>query len=188
PSAAANAFRRIDATELRGLTRVRPRFVTSDARLCGGLSRAEDLSPSRRYVRRMPRLPRNLEPGLYHLTACGVRSERIFLTGEDGSSYLELAGEVTDPEDFLCRGFALMPTHTHLLVETRTGRISDAMRRLQGVYALRFNKRHDVAGHVFRGRFGSEHITTDAYLMEVIRYIALNPVRAGLCGTAVAWR
>ena len=136
----------------------------------------------------MPRLPRNLEPGLYHLTACGVRSERIFLTGEDGSSYLELVGEVTDPEDFLCRGFALMPTHTHLLVETRTGRISDAMRRLQGVYALRFNKRHDVAGHVFRGRFGSEHITTEAYLMEVIRYIALNPVRAGLCGTAVAWR
>ena len=136
----------------------------------------------------MPRLPRQLEPGLYHLTACGVRAERVFLTGEDGTSYLELIGDVTDDKHFLCRGYALMPTHIHLLIETGTGRISEAMRLLQGIYALRFNKRHDLAGHVFRARFHHEHVDTDAYLLEVIRYIALNPVRAGLCATAQAWR
>ena len=58
----------------------------------------------------MPRPPRHLEPGLYHLTSCGVRDERIFLTGEDGTSYLELIGEVSDPEDFFCRAYTLMPT------------------------------------------------------------------------------
>jgi putative transposase len=136
----------------------------------------------------MPRLPREFEPGLYHLTARGVRSERIFVTGEDGASYVALIGDVTDEEDFICRAFGLMPTHMHLLVQTRTGRISDAMRRLQGIYALRFNRRHDLAGHVFRGRFHHEHVTTEAHLVEVIRYIALNPVRAGLCGSAAAWR
>jgi len=136
----------------------------------------------------MPRSPRNLEPGLYHLTSCGVRNERIFLTGEDGTSYLELIGEVSDPDDFVCRAFTLMPTHTHLLIQTQTGRISDAMRRLQGIYALRFNRRHDLAGHVYRGRFNSEHVDSEGYLIEVIRYIALNPVRAGLCARAEAWR
>jgi putative transposase len=136
----------------------------------------------------MPRPLRQLEPGFYHLTACGVRSERVFLDGEDGSSYLELVGEVSDDQDFICRGYCLMPTHTHLLVETRTGQISDAMRRLQGVHALRFNKRHDLAGHVFRTRFHSKHVDNEWYLMEVIRYLALNPVRAGLCGRAEAWR
>jgi REP element-mobilizing transposase RayT len=125
---------------------------------------------------------------LYHLTSCGIRSERIFLSGEDGTSYLELIGEVSNEDDFVCRSYCLMPTHVHLLVETRTGRISDAMRRLQGVYALRFNKRHDFAGHVFRTRFHSEHVDSEWYLMEVIRYHALNPVRAGLCGRAEAWR
>jgi putative transposase len=136
----------------------------------------------------MPRLPRELEPGLYHLTACGVRSEPVFLTGEDGTSYLELIGDVSDAEHFLCRGYTLMPNHIHLLIETPSGRVSTAMRCLQGIYAIRFNKRHDLAGHVFRSRFHHEHVDTEAYLLEVIRYIALNPVRAGLSETAAAWR
>jgi REP element-mobilizing transposase RayT len=134
----------------------------------------------------MPRHP--LEPGLYHLTARGVRDERIFHDSEDGASYLTVVGDVCDPEDFICRGYSLMPTHVHLLVETRSGNLSDAMRRLQGVYARRFNKHHGYGGHLFRARFHSEHVDSEPYLLECIRYIALNPVRAGLCGRPEAWR
>jgi putative transposase len=136
----------------------------------------------------MPRQPRNpLAPGLYHLTARGIRSERIFTGSHDCRSFLDLLAGVSHPHHLVCRAFCLMPTHYHLLVETESGGLSDPMGHLNGVYAKRFNKEHQYGGRLFRERFHSKPVRTGAHLHATIGYVALNPVRAGLCAHPVQW-
>src|SRR5207244_11563466 len=84
--------------------------------------------------------------------------------------------------------YCLMSTPYHLLVDTQTAELSDAMRDLNGIYAKWFNKEHGFRGHVFEERFSAESVTTESHLLEVVRYIALNPVRAGLVSTPARWR
>jgi putative transposase len=75
-----------------------------------------------------------------------------------------------------------MGTHLHLIIKTLSATLSVGMRRLLGEYAQWFNWKYDRRGHLFANRFSSRHITDDGYLLEAHRYVALNPVRAGLCG------
>jgi putative transposase len=80
-----------------------------------------------------------------------------------------------------------MSTHYHLLVETPKGNISSGMHRLNGPYARWFNSRHGFEGHLFHNRFYSVAVESDVHLLEVFRYITLNPVRAGICNHAAHW-
>ena len=81
----------------------------------------------------------------------------------------------------------MLSNHYHLLLETPQPNLSAGMQRLNGAYAQAFNHRHGVDGHVFQGRFQSRVVDSDAYLIWLVRYIALNPVEAGLCSRAEDW-
>ena len=81
-----------------------------------------------------------------------------------------------------------MENHYHLFVETPRANLDDAMQRLNGTYAMRFNRHHERTGHVFQGRYGAKLITDDDYALTVVRYIAANPVQAGLCAVPEDWR
>ena len=88
---------------------------------------------------------------------------------------------VLDRYDWLLYAYCLLPNHYHLVVETTLPNISIGMRQLNGLYARRFNRRYDREGHVFQSRFRSVLVENEPYLLEVCRYVVLNPVRAGIC-------
>ncbi len=127
-------------------------------------------------------------PGaLYHLTARGNRREAIYLDDADRHAFLEILGDVIEHFGWLCHGYCLMDNHYHLLIETPEANLSRGMRQLNGVYTQRFNRSHGRVGHVFQGRYKAILVERDAYLLELARYLVLNPVRAGLCKRAEDW-
>ncbi len=83
--------------------------------------------------------------------------------------------------------YCLMTNHFHLLVQTPQPNLSQGMQRLNSEYAGYFNERHRLDGHLFQQRFDSRLIETDEYFADAMRYIAFNPVRAGLCGHPAEW-
>jgi REP element-mobilizing transposase RayT len=140
------------------------------------------------YGRGMARRHRSeLVHGLSHVTARGNRRGDVFPTPLDYYDYLLRVEEVVEREGLICHGYCLMPNHVHLIFDSAQPPLSNAMRDLQGLYARRFNKRYGVTGHVFENRFDSVPIRRESHLLEVVRYVVLNPVRAGLCGRAEDW-
>jgi putative transposase len=117
---------------------------------------------------------------VYHLTARGNARQAIYVDDEDRRLFLQLLGAAVERYQWRCHAYCLMPNHYHLLVETPQGYLSAGMRQLNGVYTQRFNRRHNRVGHVFQGRFKAIVVERDTYLLELCRYIVLNPVRAGL--------
>jgi REP-associated tyrosine transposase len=97
-------------------------------------------------------------------------------------------GRVVKRFEWRCHTYCLMPNHYHLLVETPAPNLSAGMQRLNGEYAQWFNEVHGVSGHVFERRFFSRLVESTYDLLELARYIALNPVRGGLCPDASGWR
>jgi putative transposase len=137
----------------------------------------------------MSRAPREDYAGaIWHVTARGVRKERIFLDARDYLFFLRLLDEVVERFGWVVHAYCLMPNHYHLLIETPRPTLSDGMECLNGRHAQYFNLRHGVEGHVFERRFRSVAVVREAHLLELSRYIVLNPVRAGLCVTPLAWR
>ncbi len=134
--------------------------------------------------------PLRLEfPGaLYHITSRGNAGQEIFLDDEDRRAFLEILAEVVERYRFRCYAYCLMGNHYHLLVETREANLSRGMRQLNGVYTQRFNRRHKRTGHLFQGRYKAILVEKDPYLLELARYIVLNPVRAGLVRYPGRWR
>jgi putative transposase len=126
--------------------------------------------------------------GVHHVFARGNGKRDIFFVDLDRVLYLRLLGQVVDRQRWRCLAYCLMDNHMHLLVETPEPNLGAGMGRLQGLYAQTFNRRHGRCGHVFGGRFGSVLVRTDAQLLAVAHYIALNPVEAGLCRDAAQWR
>ena len=126
--------------------------------------------------------PLRLEfPGaIHHVTARGNARGAIFLDDEDRQRFLGCLGEVVTRFGWLCHAYCLMDNHYHLLIETPRGNLSAGMRQLNGVYTQRFDRRHDRVGHVFQGRFKAIVVDRDGYLLELCRYVVLNPVRAGV--------
>ena len=126
--------------------------------------------------------PLRLEfPGaMYHVMARGNARQPIFLLEEDYHRFLENIGHVARRYDWRLWAYCLMGNHYHLVVETRRATLSRGMRQINGVYAQAFNRRHQRAGHLFQGRFRAIPIHRDRYLLELSRYVVLNPVRAGL--------
>ena len=133
--------------------------------------------------------PLRLEfPGaVYHLTARGDRQEPIFLNDADRRKFLDLLAKEVKQQDWICYGYCLMDNHYHLLIETPQANLVAGMRRLNGVYTQAFNYRSKKPGHVFQGRYKSILVDKDNYLMELCRYIVLNPVRAKMTKSPEQW-
>lgn len=115
---------------------------------------------------------------IYHVTARGNAQNDTFLDDEDRQLFLASLGEIVTRLGWLCHAYCLMDNHYHLLIETPEGNLSEGMRQLNGVYTQRFNRHHKRVGHLFQGRFKAIVVERDSYLLEVCRYVVLNPVRA----------
>jgi putative transposase len=126
--------------------------------------------------------------GLFHVTSRGDRREDIYLNDADRQRWLDLLGEVCTRHNWLCHAYCLMDNHFHIVIETVDGNLSAGMRQLNGVYTQWHNRTHDRVGHVFQGRFKAIIVQREAYLLELARYVVLNPVRAGICATPDQWQ
>lgn len=124
---------------------------------------------------------------LYHVTARGDRRENIFEDDVDRRVFLDTFSQVVTQFNWLCYAWCLMGNHYHLLIQTPDGNLSSGMRQLNGVYTQASNRRHQRVGHVFQGRFKAILVDSDAYLLELARYVVLNPVRAGMVEGAQDW-
>ena len=134
----------------------------------------------------MPRQPRLEAPGLlYHIIARGIERREIFRDHSDYQFFLDRLGKILIDSGTKCFAFALIPNHFHLLLYSSTIPVSSVMRRLLTGYAIYFNKRHKRAGHLFQNRYKSIICQEDPYLLELVRYIHLNPIRAGISKTLV---
>jgi REP element-mobilizing transposase RayT len=128
-------------------------------------------------------------PGaLYHVMNRGNAGGAIFLGDQDRMKFLSVLGEVVQDFDWICHAYCLMESHYHLLIETPQATLSSGMRQLNGLYTQTFNRTHGKTGHVFQGRFKALLVQKDNYLLELCRYIVLNPVRAGYVSAAQEWK
>ena len=127
-------------------------------------------------------------PGaVYHVTSRGNARERIFLDDADRRAFLEDLGQVVEKYNWLCHAYCLMDNHYHLLVETPDPNLSLGMRQLNGVYTQGFNRRHQRVGHVFQGRYKAILVEKNEHLLELCRYIVVNPVRACMVSEPRKW-
>jgi len=125
---------------------------------------------------------------VYHVTSRGNARQAIFLDQDDRESFLGVLSSVVARFNWLCHAYCIMENHYHLLVETREGNLSWGMRQLNGVYTQVFNRRHRRVGHLFQGRYKAILVEKEAHLLELCRYVVLNPVRAGLVKRPEQWR
>lgn len=125
---------------------------------------------------------------LYHITSRGNARQDIFLSDHDRNIFLKTVGLVIERYNWICHAYCLMDNHYHLLVQTPNANLSKGMRQLNGVYTQKFNFIHKRIGHIFQGRFKAFLIEKEAYLLEVARYIVLNPVRAKVVISPKEWR
>ena len=129
----------------------------------------------------MPRQPRLDAPGLLqHVMARGIERREIFKDDKDRKSFLGRFADILEETQTQCYAWALIPNHFHILLRTGPTPLSKVMRRLMTGYAVTFNKRHKRSGHLFQNRYKSVICEEDPYLLELIRYIHLNPLRASL--------
>ena len=127
----------------------------------------------------MPRRSRIDAPGaLHHIVVRGIERKPIFKDDADRNHFLERLENILTDGAALCFAWALMSNHFHLLLKTGKVTISTVMRRLLTGYAMYFNRKHNRAGHLFQNRYKSILCQEDAYLLELVRYIHLNPLRA----------
>jgi REP element-mobilizing transposase RayT len=127
-------------------------------------------------------------PGaLYHVTSRGDKKEKIFEDDRDREAFLKILASVVEQCNWLCHAYCLMDNHYHLLVETPDGNLSYGMRQLNGVYTQRYNRAHHTVGHLLQGRYKAIVVEKDTYLLEVSRYMVLNPVRAQLVTYPWEW-
>ena len=124
---------------------------------------------------------------LYHVTTRGDRREPIYEDDEDHRAFLDVFGAVIEDFNWLCHAYCLMDNHYHLLVETPDGNLAKGMRQLNGLYTQYSNRRHQRVGHLFQGRYKAILVNKEAYLLELCRYVVLNPVRARMVSSAGQW-
>ena len=127
------------------------------------------------------------EGALYHVTSRGNRRENIYENDIDRLRFISVLGNVCETYNWVCHAYCLMSNHYHLLIETPEANLSSGMRQLNGVYTQQFNRLHLRCGHVFQGRYKAILVDKDSYLLELARYIVLNPVRAGMVSLAQEW-
>ena len=128
------------------------------------------------------------EGAVYHITTRGNEKKPIFKEEEDRKIFLEILDEVNKRYNWICHAYCLMNNHYHLIIETPDGNLSKGMRQLNGVYTQIFNRRHHRVGHIFQGRYKAILIQKESHLLEVCRYVVLNPVRAKAVKHPEEWR
>lgn len=137
----------------------------------------------------MPRPPRRLVAGgIYHVMNRGNRREPIFLSDGDRALFLDLVRQFASRLRWTLYGHCLLQNHYHLLLQIPEPSLSAGMQRINSEYAQWFNHVYGLSGHVFQGRYGAVLVESDWHFLELSRYLALNPVRAGLCDAPGDWR
>ena len=124
---------------------------------------------------------------IYHITSRGDRREPIFEDDEDRRGFLTVVSQAMERFDATVLAYCLMNNHYHLVVRTRRANLSRLMQQLNGVYTQTYNRRHGKVGHLFQGRFKGILVDKDAYLLEVCRYVDLNPLRARMVRDPGNW-
>jgi putative transposase len=136
-------------------------------------------------------MARQLRPlvagGLYHVTGKATGWEFLFLNDRERGFFLRLLEGVVRRLQWRCRAYCLMGTHYHLMIETPEANLHRGMQRLNGLYAQWFNHQHERAGHLFTDRYYSVLVERESHAIELVRYIALNPIRGGLCRSPENW-
>jgi REP element-mobilizing transposase RayT len=128
------------------------------------------------------------EGAVYHLTSRGNARQKIFWNDDDRKLFLGTLAWVVRRFGWVCHAYCLMNNHYHLLVETPRANLSLGMRQLNGVYTQAFNRRHKRVGHLFQGRFKAILVQKEAHLLELCRYVVLNPLRIKAKTRVHEWR
>ena len=129
-----------------------------------------------------------LAGGLYHVTSRGDRRDDIYADDTDRLAWLEVLTQCCERFNWAIHAWCQMSNHYHIVVETPEANLSAGMRQLNGVYTQKVNRRHHRVGHVFQGRFKGILVERDSYLLELARYVVLNPVRAGMVKHVRQWK
>ena len=124
---------------------------------------------------------------LYHVTTRGNARQDIYLNDSDRVAFLAYLKQACERFHWLCHAYCLMSNHYHLLIETEDPTLSKGMKYINGGYTQAFNKQNKQVGHLFQGRYKAILVEKDAHLLELFRYIALNPVRAAMVRAAKDW-
>ena len=124
---------------------------------------------------------------LYHVTSRGNERKHIYLQKDDFELFLQILGDVCKQYHWVVHAYCLMSNHYHLLVETPDANLSKGMRQLNGVFTQSINRKHHRVGHLFQGRYKAILVDKDNYLLELCRYIVLNPVRAHMVSSPDEW-
>lgn len=128
-------------------------------------------------------------PGaLYHVTSRGNAQENIYRDDNDRVEFISLLNKSCKRFDWYCHAYCLMSNHYHLLIETGNPNLSKGMKYLNGLYTQIYNRTHNRVGHVYQGRFKSILVQKETYLLELSRYIVLNPVRARMVRSVKDWK
>jgi len=125
---------------------------------------------------------------LYHVTSRGDRREDIYFDDDDREIWLAVFAQVCARFNWRCHAWCLMDNHYDILIETIEGNLSKGMRQLNGVYTQQSNRKHGLYGHLFQGRYKAILVEREAYLLELSRYVVLNPVRAGMAKDIDDWK
>ncbi len=128
-------------------------------------------------------------PGaVYHVTSRGNERKAVFKAEGDRTAFLNVLHSANKRYNWICHAYCLMDNHYHILIETPDGNLSSGMRQLNGVYTQIFNKNHSRVGHLFQGRYKAILIEKESHLLEVCRYVVLNPVRARMVESPDGWK
>ena len=117
----------------------------------------------------------------------GNIKQDIFLSDDDRLDFLEKLADVVSECAWVCYAYCLMGNHYHLLIETPQANLSEGMHKLNSYYSKRFNWKQEKVGHLLQGRYTSRLVEKDEHLWEIIRYMPLNPVKAGLVSEPEQW-
>jgi len=129
-----------------------------------------------------------LAGGLYHVTSRGDRREDIYTDDADREKWLDILGDVCSRYNWCCHAYCQMDNHYHIVIETAEANLSKGMRQLNGIYTQYYNNQHNRVGHVYQGRYKAILVERDAYLLELSRYVVLNPIRAHMIKSIDEWK
>ncbi|MDX6469136.1 MAG: hypothetical protein QOF75_939 [Gaiellaceae bacterium] len=129
----------------------------------------------------------HLPAGIYHVTTRSAGPIALFRDDDDRTMFSTLLIRTLRNTQSACRGFCLMTTHYHLLLEVQTNVLQAGMQQLNGNYGRAFNVCHNRSGHIFGDRYYAVRVETDQHMLALLRYFARNPVEAGLCAKPSDW-
>lgn len=135
----------------------------------------------------MGQVPRDAAPGIHHVIVGATGAEAYYLDDPDRLVWLRRFVRTLDRFEWTCIGFCQLTTHVHTIVDIPDESLSHGMHYLNTFYGKHFNEKNDRRGNLIRARFWSKRVVDDAQLLAAFRYIARNPVRAGVCERAEDW-